>query len=336
MELLFLADVEIPRFTARGPFAFPPPFVTLEKASLVPTASEPELLDRLAEEMRRFVAALQREICEALERADGSSRFTEDAWERKGGGGGLSRVLAGGAVIEKAGVNVSFVHGTLSKELAARMPGNGPAFVATGVSLVVHPLSPLVPTSHMNVRFVRRGTTAWFGGGADLTPYYLFEEDVRHFHRVLRDACEGVSPGSYARHKAEADRYFFLPHRGEHRGVGGVFFEDAGGGLELEFALSRAVARAYLPAYLPILERRKGGLYGEEEKKWQEIQRGRYVEFNLLNDRGTAFGIHSGGRTESVLMSLPPRVRFVYGHVPTPGSREAELIEVLKRPREWI
>jgi coproporphyrinogen III oxidase len=302
----------------------------------MPTSAPPEVLDRLASEMAAFVRALQDELCAALERADGAARFREDVWERPGGGGGRSRVLADGAVLEKAGVNVSLVHGGLSPELAARLPGEGPEFVATGLSVVIHPLSPMVPTAHMNVRFLRRGGVGWFGGGADLTPYYLFEEDAAHFHGVLRDACERAAPGSYARHKAHADRYFHLPHRGEHRGVGGVFFEDPGGGLEAEQALCRELARAFLPAYLPVVERRRALPHGEAERRWQEIRRGRYVEFNLVDDRGTLFGLQTGGRTESILMSLPPRVRFVYGHAPDPGSREAALLEVLRTPRAWV
>ncbi|MFO0583252.1 MAG: oxygen-dependent coproporphyrinogen oxidase [Anaeromyxobacter sp.] len=286
--------------------------------------------------MAAFVRQLQDEICRGLEAVDGGARFQEDAWDRPGGGGGRSRVLAGGALLEKAGVNVSLVHGPLSKELAARLPGDGPDFVATGLSIVLHPRSPMVPTAHMNVRFLRRGAAAWFGGGADLTPYYLFEEDAAHFHRTLRDACERAAPGSYAEHKAHADRYFFLPHRGEHRGVGGVFFEDPAGGLEQGFALCRETARAFLPALLPIFERRRALPYGEAERAWQEIRRGRYVEFNLVHDRGTVFGLQTGGRTESILMSLPPRVQFVYGHVPPAGSREAALLEVLRAPRAWV
>jgi coproporphyrinogen III oxidase len=301
----------------------------------MPTSGAPERLFRLAAEMAAFVRAMQDEICSALERLDGRARFREDAWDRPGGGGGRSRVLADGAALEKAGVNVSEVHGALSPELAQRLPGDGPDFLATGLSVVVHPESPFVPTAHMNVRFLRRGGVAWFGGGADLTPHYLFEEDAAHFHRTLRDACERASAGSYARHKAHADRYFYLPHRGEHRGVGGVFFDDPGGGLDAELALAKEVARAFLPAYLPIVERRRGVPWSEPERRWQEIRRGRYVEFNLVHDRGTLFGLMTGGRSESILMSLPPRVRFVYGHAPEPGSREAALLAVLRTPREW-
>jgi coproporphyrinogen III oxidase len=301
----------------------------------VPTPASPGELDRLAAEMTAFVRAMQQEICAALERLDGDGRFGADSWDRPGGGGGVSRVLQEGAVLEKAGVNVSEVHGALSTELARRVPGEGGAFFAAGLSIVVHPRSPMVPTTHMNVRFLRRGDVAWFGGGADLTPYYLFEEDCVHFHRTLRDACERIAPGSYARHKKTADSYFHLRHRGEHRGIGGVFFEDAGGGLDQELALAKEVARAFLPAYLPIVERRRALPYGEAERRWQEIRRGRYVEFNLVLDRGTVFGLETGGRAESILMSLPPRVRFVYGDVPAEGSREARLLEVLRAPRDW-
>lgn len=301
----------------------------------MPTPAPPDVLDRLAADMTAFVRATQEEICAALERVEGEGRFGADRWERPGGGGGLSRVLQDGAVLEKAGVNVSEVHGALPEGLARRVPGEGGAFFAAGLSIVVHPRSPMVPTAHMNVRFLRRGDVAWFGGGADLTPHYLFEEDCRHFHATLRDACERVTPGSYARHKRTADTYFHLRHRGEHRGVGGIFFEDPGGGLDVELALAKEVARAFVPAYLPIVERRRALPYGEAERRWQEIRRGRYVEFNLVLDRGTLFGLETGGRTESVLMSLPPRVRFVYGHAPEPGSPEARLVEVLRTPRDW-
>jgi len=301
----------------------------------VPTHASPAELDRVAAEMTSFVRAMQAELCDALERVDGGARFGTDGWERPGGGGGLSRVLQDGPVLEKAGVNVSEVHGALPEGLARRVPGEGSGFFAAGLSVVIHPRSPMVPTAHMNVRLLRRGDAAWFGGGADLTPYYLFEEDCRHFHRTLRDACERAAPGSYARHKRTADTYFHLRHRAEHRGVGGIFFEDPGGGLGQELALAKEVARAFLPAYLPIVERRRALPYGERELRWQEIRRGRYVEFNLVLDRGTVFGLETGGRTESILMSLPPRVRFVYGHAPEPGSPEAALLETLRTPRDW-
>jgi coproporphyrinogen III oxidase len=303
----------------------------------VPTPAPPDLLARLAAEMASFVREMQDELCAELERVDGRGRFGRDAWDRPGGGGGISRVLQEGAVFEKAGVNVSEVHGTLSPELARRMGGGEELdFTATGLSVVLHPLSPMVPTTHMNVRFLRRGGGGWFGGGADLTPYYLFEEDAAHFHRALRDTCERHARGSYAAHKRAADLYFHLRHRGEHRGIGGIFFEDADRGLEAELAFAKDVARTFLPAYLPIVERRRDLPYGEPERRWQELRRGRYVEFNLVLDRGTVFGLETGGRTESILMSLPPRVRWEYAHAPAPGSREASLVEALRAPREWV
>ena len=286
---------------------------------------------------RAFAAALpalQAEVCAALEAADGGATFSTDRWERPGGGGGTARVLQDGPVLEKAGANVSDVGGPVPEALAARLPGDGPAFVAAGLSVVVHPRSPLVPTAHMNVRFVARGGTASFGGGADLTPHYLFDEDCVHFHRTLRDACEARFPGRYAEWKREADRYFFLPHRGEHRGVGGIFFD----GLPADpaaLSLARALPGAFLAAYLPIVARRAGTAWGEAERRWQEIRRGRYVEFNLVHDRGTLFGLATHGRIESVLMSLPPRVRWPYDHRPASGSREAALLEVLRAPRDW-
>jgi coproporphyrinogen III oxidase len=304
--------------------------------SAVPTAAPPEVLERIHGEVARLAASMQAELCAALERADGRGRFGADRWERPGGGGGVARVLEDGAVLEKAGVNVSDVQGALPPALAAKLPGGGADFVAAGLSVVVHPRSPMAPTAHMNVRFLARGGAGWFGGGADLTPYYLFEEDCAHFHRALRDACERHAPGSHPALKRAADEYFFLPHRGEQRGVGGIFFDDLGGDLDRALAFVADVPRAFLAAYLPILERRKDLPHGEEERRWQEIRRGRYVEFNLVLDRGTRFGLETGGRTESILMSLPPRVRFEYDHRPAPGSREAALLDVLRTPREWV
>jgi coproporphyrinogen III oxidase len=301
----------------------------------VPTPADPGTLERLRAGMAATVRALQEELCAALEGVDGRARFGVDAWERPGGGGGVSRVLQDGAVFEKAGVNVSDVQGAVPEGLARRVQGDGAEFAAVGLSVVIHPLSPMAPTAHMNVRFIRRGRSAWFGGGADLTPYYLFEEDCRHFHRVLRHACERHLPGSYERYKRAADAYFHLRHRGEHRGVGGIFYEDEGGDLERELLFAREVGRAFLDAYLPIVERRRATPWGEAERRWQEIRRGRYVEFNLVWDRGTTFGLETSGRTESILVSLPPRVRWVYDHHPAPGSPEAALLEVLRAPRDW-
>ncbi len=285
--------------------------------------------------MEALVRSLQAEIVAGLEGLDGSGRFGADSWERPGGGGGLARVLSEGAVFEKAGVNVSRVQGELSAALARRMPGEGTAFAAVGLSLVIHPRSPLVPTAHANVRLVARGDRAWFGGGADLTPYYLFDEDATHFHRTWKATCDRHDPTWYPRFKAACDEYFFLRHRAEHRGVGGIFFEDMGGDPWRELEFAGDVGRSFLPAYLPIVERRRGLPWGDAERTWQEIRRGRYVEFNLVYDRGTIFGLETGGRAESILMSLPPRVRFVYDHRPAPGSEEARLLDVVRRPREW-
>jgi coproporphyrinogen III oxidase len=304
----------------------------------------PPLVEALKTRMRAFVEALQDEICAELERSDGGARFREDLWERPGGGGGRTRVLEEGAVFEKAGVNVSAVHGELDEAFARRLQGEGRAFFATGISLVLHPRSPLVPAAHANFRFIVQGPRAWFGGGADLTPCYLFEEDARHFHATLKAACDLHDPTYYRRFKKACDEYFFLRHRAEARGVGGLFFEDPssglaagrGGDLAADCAFVETCGRAFLPAYLPIVERRKGLAYGEAERAWQEIRRGRYVEFNLLYDRGTIFGLETRGRTESILMSLPPRVRWVYDHRPAPGSEEARLVEVLRAPREWV
>jgi coproporphyrinogen III oxidase len=301
----------------------------------MPTRAPADEIKRVADDLEAFARAMQREICRALEELDGAARFGEDAWSRPGGGGGVARVLQDGAVFEKAGVNFSSVHGELPAGLARRLSGEGGTFAATGLSVVIHPRSPMIPTTHMNVRLVRRGEVAWFGGGADLTPYYLEEEDCAGFHRALRDVCERHAPGSHPRHKKAADAYFYLPHRREHRGVGGIFFEDLESGLAADLEFAKDVARALLPAYVPIVERRRSTAYGERERGWQEIRRGRYVEFNLLLDRGTVFGLESGGRTESILMSLPPAVRWVYAHEPEPASREAALLAVLRAPRDW-
>lgn len=293
-------------------------------------------LARIHAALAAKASALQERICAALEGVDGRARFGTDRWERPGGGGGVTRVLQEGAVFEKAGVNVSDVHGKVAPGLARGLGGEGDDFSATGLSVVVHPRSPLVPTAHANVRFLRRGEAGWFGGGADLTPHYLFEEDCRHFHAVLRDVCERHDPGSYPRHKRAADAYFHLPHRGEHRGVGGVFFDDLGGDLDRGLAFAADLAAAFLDAYLPVVQRRRDLPWGEAERRWQEIRRGRYVEFNLVQDRGTVFGLESAGRTESILMSLPPRARWPYDFRREPGSREAALLEVLRSPRDWV
>jgi coproporphyrinogen III oxidase len=278
---------------------------------------------------------LQDQICAALETLDGGARFREDAWQRPGGGGGRSRVIEDGALFEKAGVNFSDVHGELGEEMARSMPGDGRAFRATGISLVLHPRSPMVPTVHANFRCFSRPGAAWFGGGADLTPYYPWREDAVHFHRTLKEACDRHDPTYYPRFKKQCDEYFYLPHRGETRGIGGIFFDYLQGDLEAVFAFVRDAGAAFVPAYAPIAARRRGEPYGEAEREFQEIRRGRYVEFNLIYDRGTIFGLKTGGRIESILMSLPAVARWKYGYEPPPGSREADLLSYL-RPQEWL
>lgn len=279
---------------------------------------------------------LQDRIVTALEELDGSGRFREDVWEREGGGGGRSRVLIEGGVLEKAGVNFSNVHGQFSEEFASHLPGEGRNFTACGISLVLHPRSPMIPTVHANFRFLTKGDGSWFGGGADLTPYYPFREDVIHFHKVWKQVCHAHKEVvDYQHLKKWCDDYFFLPHRGEPRGVGGIFFDYLQGDLDRLFAFVRDAGDAFLEAYLPIAERRKEEPYTEQQRFFQEFRRGRYVEFNLLYDRGTLFGLKTAGRIESILMSLPPRVRWLYDHHPAPGSREAELYEVYLKPRDW-
>lgn len=293
--------------------------------------------------VQSWLSSLQTRICTALEDADGGARFAHDAWQRSEGGGGNSRLLREGAVFEQAGVGFSDVSGaSLPPSATAHRPElAGAPWRAVGVSLVVHPRNPYVPTSHANVRYFeatpKNGAPIWwFGGGFDLTPFYPFDADVLHWHRVARDACAPFGADLYPRMKKWCDEYFFLKHRGEARGVGGLFFDDfRDGGFEHAFGFLRAVGDAYLDAYLPIVQRRKGMAYGEREREFQLYRRGRYVEFNLVWDRGTLFGLQSGGRTEAILMSLPPRVRWEIGYAPAPGSAEARLADYL-RPRDWL
>jgi coproporphyrinogen III oxidase len=288
----------------------------------------------LRERAATYFGELQQRITAALEEVDGAGRFREDAWDRPGGGGGRSRVLTDGAVFEKAGVNFSDVSGQMSEEFAGQVPGEGRDFTACGISLVLHPLNPLVPTVHANFRFLTKGERRWFGGGADLTPYYPFREDVIHFHRVWQAVCRRhPAPVDYARFKKWCDDYFYLPHRGEARGIGGIFFDYIDGD-ESVFAFVQDAGNSFLDAYLPSVRRHKDEPYTERQRAFQEFRRGRYVEFNLLYDRGTLFGLKTGGRTESILMSLPPRVRWLYDYHPEAGSREAELYDYL-RPRDW-
>ncbi|HEU4388817.1 MAG TPA: oxygen-dependent coproporphyrinogen oxidase [Blastocatellia bacterium] len=302
----------------------------------------------LRERARQFFATLQDEICAAIEQLDGDAGFHEDLWDREGGGGGRTRVMANGGVFEKAGINFSEVHGQLPEAFAARLPmGEGTDFFATGVSLVLHPQSPMVPTVHANFRFLERGSAGWFGGGTDMTPYYPYREDVVHFHRTLKDACDRFDCSFYPRFKKWCDDYFFIKHRSEARGVGGIFFDYLTGdnapnidrpphtGIEAVFELVKAIGRAFAPAYLPVARRRCTEAYGERERDFQLIRRGRYVEFNLVYDRGTTFGLETRGRTESILMSLPPVVKWVYDYHPEPGSREAEAWDFF-RAQDWL
>jgi coproporphyrinogen III oxidase len=293
-------------------------------------------LNDLGPRMQAFVEGLQDAICSAVEAEDTKARFAEDRWQRPGGGGGRSRVLAEGRCFERGGVNVSSVFGELEEGFAQSLGGDGKDFFATGLSVILHPRSPLVPTVHANFRFIQHGQKAWFGGGMDLTPHYLFDEDAQHFHRTLQTVCEKHEEGSYARFKAACDAYFFLPHRGEARGVGGIFFEDTGRPAEVDYAFVQDCGRAFLSAYLPIVQRRKGLPFTEAQRTWAEVRRGRYVEFNLVYDRGTLFGLKTNGRVESILVSLPPMVRWVYDAQPLPGSEEARLVEVLRHPRSWV
>jgi len=296
-----------------------------------------------AARVKQYLLQLQDDICAALSAEDGK-QFREDEWTRAEGGGGRSRVLEDGNVFEKAGVNFSHVYGTqLPPSATAQRPElAGGAFQAMGVSLVIHPLNPHVPTSHANVRFFiaeKEGAEPvwWFGGGYDLTPYYLNEADCVHWHRTAQQACEPFGAEVYPRYKKWCDDYFHLKHRGEARGVGGLFFDDLNeGGFEKSFAFMQSVGNSYVPAYQPIVARHKHTPYTEEERQFQLYRRGRYVEFNLVYDRGTIFGLQTGGRTESILMSLPPLVRWDYNWQPEPGTREAALYNVLTKPRHWV
>lgn len=293
--------------------------------------------------VKDYLLGLQQAICDELSDLDGSV-FVTDAWDRPEGGGGRSRVLADGALIEKGGVNFSHVQG-------ASMPGSatahrpelaGRSFQAMGVSLVIHPKNPYIPTSHANVRlFVaeKAGEAPiwWFGGGYDLTPYYGFEEDCIQWHRTAKTACEPFGDELYSKYKRWCDEYFYLPHRQEPRGVGGLFYDDLNeGGFERCFGFMRSVGDSYMRAYRPIVERRRDMVYGERERNWQLYRRGRYVEFNLVFDRGTLFGLQSNGRTESILMSLPPLVRWEYAYQPQAGSPEADLLSKYLISKEWV
>lgn len=294
--------------------------------------------------VKAYLLDLQDRICQALAAEDGGAQFIEDSWARVEGGGGRSRVLTNGKVIEKGGVNFSHVHGNQmpASATAHRPELAGRAFEAMGVSLVIHPHNPYVPTSHANVRFFiaeKEGAAPvwWFGGGYDLTPYYGNEEDVIHWHQTAKNACDPLGEHLYPKFKKWCDDYFFLKHRGEARGVGGLFFDDYNAeSFEHSFALMRAVGDSYVPAYVPIVNARKAVSFTERERDFQLYRRGRYVEFNLVYDRGTLFGLQTGGRTESILMSLPPLVRWEYNWQPEVGSPEAELYEKFLPHRDWL
>jgi len=296
--------------------------------------------------VREYLLGLQQRIVGALQQLDGGT-FVRDAWTRAPGerlqGDGLTQCIDDGALLERGGCNFSHVRGPQLPPSATqhRPELAGAPFEALGVSLVFHPRNPYVPTVHMNVRMLSAqpdggAPVQWFGGGMDLTPYYGFDDDARHFHSTCRDALAPFGPELYPRFKRWCDEYFFLKHRGEPRGIGGIFFDDyAEAGFERGFAMLRAVGDAFLAAYVPIVERRRSSAYGEREREFQALRRGRYVEFNLVYDRGTLFGLQSGGRTESILMSLPPQVRWRYDFKPAPGSEEARLTTHFLRPRDW-
>ena len=297
----------------------------------------------MQERVHAYLTTLQDTICAALAAADGGAAFAEDTWRRAEGGGGRSRVLKGGALFEQAGVGFSDVSGSaLPPAASALRPAlAGAPWRAQGVSLVLHPRNPHVPTAHANVRFFRaepRGAEPvwWFGGGFDLTPFYPRDEDVLHWHRVAQALCAPFGATRYAEHKAWCDRYFFLRHRDEARGVGGLFFDDLNSGdFDTDFAYLRAVGDGFLDAYLPIVARRRDDAFGEREREFQLYRRGRYVEFNLVWDRGTHFGLQSGGRTESILLSMPPLCSWAYRQEPAPGTPEAQLYDRYLVPRDW-
>jgi len=293
-----------------------------------------------------YIQNLQDTITAGLEKVDGQAKFKEDIWERAEGGGGRTRVIENGAVFEKGGVNISAVHGPLPKAMQAYFNVGDVDFFACGLSLVIHPKNPKVPTVHANWRYFemydKQGNTVnqWFGGGQDLTPYYLFEEDAKHFHQICKSACDKHNPEFYPKFKKQCDDYFWNTHRNEARGIGGLFFDHCKASeeftLENWYDFVTEVGNSFLEAYVPIVEKRKDLEYSQENRNWQEIRRGRYVEFNLVHDKGTLFGLKTNGRIESILMSLPPHVQWVYDHHPEAGSEEEKLIKILENPIDWL
>lgn len=304
-------------------------------------------MSQIKQNFSTYIDDLQDEICSAMEEVDGTARFREDDWDREGGGGGRTRVMEKGDVFEKGGVNVSRVWGELPDPIKKHFNVESGWFWAGGLSLVLHPENPMVPTVHANFRYFElyddesmdNAVDGWFGGGADLTPYYLFDEDAVHFHKTLKKACDRHHPNFYPEFKKECDEYFYNSHRGEARGIGGLFFDYRRATDEMSlddwYAFTTDVGDAFIESYQPIAVERKKLPFTPEQRYWQEIRRGRYVEFNLVHDRGTLFGLKTNGRIESILMSLPPEVRWDYDHHPEKGTKEAELVDVLKNPREW-
>ena len=311
----------------------------------------------MKEKAAEFFVKLQNNICCALENLEGGKSFRADLWQRDDlrrqyGGGGDTRILQGGDIFEQAGVNFSKVHGTLPADMSYTLSGRNEetAFFASGTSVVIHPYSPMIPTTHANFRYLEVGENenkkAWFGGGMDLTPYYFFQDDAVHFHSVIKKCCDKHNPAYYPKFKKWCDKYFFLPHRKEARGIGGCFFDYLGresqindqSFFEKTFLFVQDIGNAFLEAYLPIVERRKNLAYQTAQKEFQLLRRGRYVEFNLIYDRGTLFGLKTGGRTESILMSLPPQVKWQYNdtQIYRPGTPEHELLVLLREPKEWL
>ena len=300
----------------------------------------------MKEKFYNYIQDLQVTITRRLEEVDGKAKFREDLWDREEGGGGRTRVIENGAVFEKGGVNISAVFGPLAPAMQQYFKVGDVDFFACGLSLVLHPKNPMVPTVHANWRYFemydKEGIVIdqWFGGGQDLTPYYLFEEDASHFHQICKNTCDKHDPDFYPTYKNQCDAYFWNSHRNEARGIGGLFFDyckaTADKSIEDWYAFVTGVGNSFLDAYIPVVEKRKNLSYNNDNRTWQEIRRGRYVEFNLVHDKGTLFGLKTNGRIESILMSLPPHVQWVYDHHPEPQSEEERLLDVLKEPREWV
>lgn len=300
----------------------------------------------MKEKFQAYIQQLQDTICSKLEAVDGKATFKEDLWDRPEGGGGRTRVIENGNVFEKGGVNISSVFGKLPEQLQKALNVSQGDFFACGLSLVLHPNNPLVPTVHANWRYfemydeVGNIVTQWFGGGQDLTPYYLFDEDAIHFHQVCKDACDKHDTSFYPQYKKRCDEYFYNAHRNEGRGIGGLFFdylkENETVSLQDRYDFVTEIGNSFLESYVPIVEKRKNISFTPTQKDWQEIRRGRYVEFNLVHDKGTLFGLKTNGRIESILMSLPPKVQWHYNHIPEKGSEEDRLINILQQPKNWI